>query len=170
MEKQRKLTELGEGRRAKKYKDSEGYWTIGVGHLIDPRKGGSLPPAIEEELRRRDIDIWDDEPMPEDLIDKLFERDLALHSTLIVQLNPWIVNLDEVRQAVMIDMCFNLGPEPFDHDGFKDWPVFLGQVQRGEYAAAAANMLSTRWAKQVGVRARRLADMMNRGEWPKEIA
>jgi len=66
-------------------------------------------------------------------------------------------------------MAFNLGPEPFDHDGIKDWPMFLKQVETGRYAEAAANMRSTLWAKQVGKRAERLASMMESGKWPSDV-
>lgn len=40
-----------EGRRNKTYKDHLGYETIGVGHLIDKRKEGSLPEWASETLR-----------------------------------------------------------------------------------------------------------------------
>lgn len=30
------------------YQDSLGYWTIGVGFLIDGRKGGRLPDAVRD--------------------------------------------------------------------------------------------------------------------------
>ena len=157
---------LHEGLRRCKYRDSESYWTIGVGHLIDPRKGGKLPPHIAKMLAARDIDIWDDDPMPDDVIFLLLDHDIAEHRAILEKLQPWVTKLDSVRRAVLDDMVFNLGPEPFDHDGFKDWPVFLGQVARGEYIAAANNMLTTTWAKQVGSRADRLAEMMKSGKWP----
>lgn len=162
----RDLLILDEARKAKKYRDSEGYWTIAVGRLIDPRKGGGLPRFIEEALIHRGIDIWADEPMPEDLIDLLLDHDIKEHTELLEDLQPWTVTLDEVRHAVMVDMCFNLGPEPFDHDGFKDWPMFIEQVRTGQYEKAAANMLSTLWARQVKTRATRLAEMMKSGKWP----
>lgn len=162
----RDLLVLDEGRRAKKYRDSLGFWTIAVGHLIDPRKGGGLPWPISDELMRRGIDIWADEAMPEDLIDALLDYDIREHTKLIEGCQPWVAQLDEVRHALMVDMCFNLGPEPFDHDGFKDWPMFIEQVRYGKYEKAAANMLSTTWAKQVGKRATRLAQMMSTGQWP----
>lgn len=139
------LVELHEGRRSRMYRDSLGYWTIGVGHLIDPAKGGGLPAPIVTALR--DFDINESR-------------------TALVRSLSWFPRLSEVRQAVLIDMCFNLGPEPFDNDGFKDWPIFLGQVERGEYAAAARNMLSTKWASQVGARATRLATMLETNAWP----
>jgi lysozyme len=161
-----KLIEFHEGRKARKYRDSEGYWTIGVGHLIDPRKGGGLPKFIADELKARGIYIWKDEPMPNDLIDKLRDYDIEDHAEILRVLQPWVADLDPVRQAVMDDMVFNLGPEPFDHDGFKDWPIFISQVKHGEYKAAAENMSKTLWAKQVKSRAVRLSGMMVTGQWP----
>lgn len=143
----RDLLTLHEDRVPYAYQDSLGFWTIGVGHLIDKRKGGSLPPHI---------------------IDALLTWDIAEHQNALRALNPWISKLDEVRQTVMDDMTFNLGTEPFDHDGFEDWPMFLKQVETGQYAAAAANMRSTLWHTQVGKRAERLAKMMEQGKWPTE--
>lgn len=141
----RGLLSLHEGRIPYAYPDSLGYLTIGVGHLIDKRKGGKLPERI---------------------IDLLLDHDIEEHSGLLLKYQPWVAQMDPVRQAVLYDMTFNLGVEPFDGDGFKDWPMFVRQVQTGQWAAAAANMRSTLWAKQVGVRAVRLAKMMETGMWP----
>jgi len=162
----RALLSLHEGRRAKKYKDSLGFWTIGVGHLIDPRKGGGLPRFIEEALIHRGLNIWDSDPMPEDLIDALLDYDIELHVRELESVQPWVRDLSPVRHAVMGDMCFNLGLEPFDHDGFKDWPMFCEQMRTGQWEKASANMLSTRWATQVGQRAVRLAKMVREDAWP----
>lgn len=141
----RALIALHEGRVPHAYQDSLGYWTIGVGHLIDKRKGGRLPDAI---------------------IDALFDYDLAEKRRELSAARPWVAGLSDVRQAVLLDMAFNLGIEPFDGDGFKDWPMFIEQVKRGDYAAAAANMRSTLWASQVKQRAIRLAEMMETNQWP----
>lgn len=160
---------LDEGRKAKKYTDSEGYWTIGVGHLIDNRKGGSLPLFIVQELDRRGIDIYArNDALPEDLIDKLLDYDIALHVGELEVVQPWVKTLDAVRHAAISDMCFNLGIEPFDHDGFKDWPMFIEQMRTCQWGQASANMLSTRWATQVGKRAQRLAKMVRSGVWPDD--
>ena len=147
-ERLKRLLTLHEGRVPHAYADSLGYLTIGIGHLIDKRKGGKLPDHI---------------------IDGLFHHDLKEHRDAMFRVNPWAAKLDEVRQAVLIDMTFNMGTEPFDDDGFKDWPIFEKQVQTGQYAAAAKNMRSTLWYSQVKSRAERLAHMMETGEWPKEI-
>lgn len=143
----RNLLILHEGYSEKMYKDSLGFWTVGVGHLIDPAKGGSLPPHIVQALL-----TWD----------------IAEHQNQLTAAQPWVRTLDEVRQTVMDDMTFNLGIEPFDHDGFKDWPIFIEQVRTGQYAAAAANMRSTVWYGQVKQRGVRLAKMMEWGKWPTD--
>ena len=141
----RALLTLHEGCVPHAYQDSLGYWTIGIGHLIDKRKGGRLP---------------------DEIIVSLFEYDLR---QVCKTLPEWAWRLDEVRLAVLIDMSFNLGPEPFNENGFKDWPKFVAQVKDGRYAEAAANMRSTLWAKQVKVRADRLATMMESGKWPADL-
>lgn len=71
----------------------------------------------------------------------------------------WWDRLDTVRRQVLVNMCFNLG-----------WPRLRGfvrtlsAIRRGDYAAAAAGMRDSLWAKQVGARAERLARMMETGK------
>lgn len=151
----RALLSLHEGRKNVPYLDSEQLWTAGVGHLIDRRRGGTLHAS------------WRAFPLTELEIDIALDDDIDSHSKALIAVQPWVVNLDAVRKAVMFDMTFNLGVEPFDHDGFKDWPMFVEQVRTGQWVAAAANMRKTTWAGQVGARAVRLAKMMEDGKWPE---
>jgi len=136
----RALLELDEGRIPWAYADSLGYLTIGVGHLVDKRKGGKLPPAI---------------------IDALLDHDIEDAKNACRRLFPNFDNIGEVRQAVLISMAFNLGEA-----GLAKWPIFIGQITRHEFVKAAANMRGTLWATQVKARAARLARMMEIGEWP----
>ena len=46
---------LEEGEVLHAYQDSLGWWTIGVGHLIDGRKGGAIPPEISDALLEWDL-------------------------------------------------------------------------------------------------------------------
>lgn len=133
-----------EGRKPYAYPDSLGFLTIGVGHLIDARRGGRLPDSI---------------------IDALLDYDIRETTETLFRDQPWVAQLDPARQGVLINMAFNLGLEPFDNDGNKDWPNFLAQVKRGDYETAASNMLGTLWAQQVGMRAARLAKQLRTGEW-----
>lgn len=126
--------DLHEGRRRKPYTDTVGKLTIGVGHNLSDRG-----------LSDRVIDII----LHEDIEDHWYELVTAL---------PWVKGLDDVRQRVLLDMAFNLGiPKLL---GFKNT---LAAVERGDYEAAKAGMLNSKWATQVGHRAIRLAEMMESG-------
>ena len=73
---------------------------------------------------------------------------------------PWWRSLDEVRQAVLQNMAFNLGI-----GGLLGFKKFLSALQNGVYTTAAAEMLDSRWADQVGPRAIELSEMVKFGEW-----
>lgn len=143
MSKLRKMLSLHEGRIPHAYKDSMGFWTIGVGHLIDKSKGGRLP---------------------EHIIDALLDYDIEAHSKPLLDAIPWVAELDEVRQAVLFDMAFNLGVP-----GLLKWKNTLAMIQKGQYANAADAMAGSLWARQVKSRAVRLVKMMRTGEWPSEL-
>ena len=49
------MLEAEEGRKRSAYQDHLGYWTIGVGRLIDRRKGGGLSPDEIDYLLTNDI-------------------------------------------------------------------------------------------------------------------
>jgi lysozyme len=82
---EKRILSVHEARVPHAYQDSLGYWTIGVGHLIDKAKGGRLPEFI---------------------IDLLLEYDIEEHRK---RLPDWVHQLDAVRRYVLLDMTFNLG-------------------------------------------------------------
>lgn len=132
--------ERDEGRVAYAYPDSLGYLTIGVGHLIDKRKGGSLPPAI---------------------IDALLSYDAGEKMAQLDEAFPWWKDLDDVRRRVLVNMAFNLGIE-----GLAEFKNTLAAIQAGQWSAAASGMRSSLWARQVGARAERLAIAIETGVMP----
>jgi lysozyme len=71
---------------------------------------------------------------------------------------PWWRKLDEARQRVLMNMCFNLGIKRLL--GFKH---MLGAAQAAQWDTAVAEMKSSLWFKQVGVRGDRLIDAMATG-------
>ena len=71
--------------------------------------------------------------------------------------NVWD-QLSSPRQAVLINMTFNLGRTRLA--AFKN---FLAALRAADYDTAADEMLDSRWARQVGGRATRLSDAMRRG-------
>ncbi|TXC73977.1 hypothetical protein FSZ31_04445 [Sphingorhabdus soli] len=153
-----------EGVRHEAYKDHLGYWTIGVGRLIDERKGGRITPAEQEKLlannpgrRGQAVRQWvltDSEVnmlLANDIADKI--KDLETNSGLK---RAWAkVQGNTPRMVALTSMCFQLGAAGLA--GFKNT---LGMVADGRFADAANNMLASKWAKQTPARANRIAEMM----------
>src|SRR4030042_478069 len=128
------LLKKHEGIRLKPYLDTVGKLTIGVGRNLD------------------DVGISKDEA--EMMLSNDIDRsiyDLNRHL-------PWWINLDETRQMVLIDMCFNLGISRLL--GFENT---LKSIASGEYEIASQQMLQSKWAGQVGNRAKKLSQMMKEG-------
>lgn len=128
-----------EGRKGHAYPDSRGYLTIGVGHLVDERLGGSLAPEV---------------------IDLQLTLDLQEKARQVLHFLPWSSFLDEARLGVLINMCFNLGIE-----GLLGFPKMLKAMQAGEWSLAAFELADPNYVAQVGDRARRLAKQLLTGEW-----
>lgn len=71
---------------------------------------------------------------------------------------PFFASLNEARQAVIVDMVFNLGLPRFGM--FKK---MIAAIERELWHVAANEMLNSRWARQVGKRANTLSEMMRLG-------
>lgn len=125
-----------EGVRLKVYKDSVGVLTIGVGRNLED-KGLSL---AEAEL--------------------MLDNDITEFTAAVLAALPWTARLDEVRRAALINLAFNLGVR-----GLLGFQKALVAIEAGDWFTAAAHMMDSRWAKQVGIRAERLAEQMRSGEW-----
>lgn len=122
-----------EGLRLKVYMDTAGVPTIGVGRNL------------------RDKGITKDEAL------KMLQDDIADVLVALPSLAGWY-RLDHVRQLVLADMAFNLGVH-----GLLEFKDMLSAVWHGDWEAATQEMLTSRWAHQVGRRAHRLAEMMRTG-------
>jgi lysozyme len=128
-----------EGAESCAYQDSLGFWTIGVGRLIDSRKGGGLS---------------------NDEINYLLDNDIKAKTREVLLALPWMPRLSDPRQAVLIGMAFQMGI-----GGLLKFKRTLGSIEDGQYGEAAVEMLDSAWAKQTPARAQRLAKQMETGEW-----
>lgn len=139
LERLREQLRRDEGEKLHAYQDHLGYWTIGVGRLIDPRKGGRITKAESDMLLSNDI------------AEKHAEVDRAL---------PWFRDLCDARQGVLLNMAFQLGTA-----GLLKFERTLEAIRAGDYETAAQFMLQSLWAKQTPARAQRLAEQMRTGQW-----
>jgi lysozyme len=139
-----------EGERLTSYIDTEGYWTIGVGHLIDPKRGADPTPF--------GVDLRNGGTITREQSDTLLSRDIVLKMSGLDANIPWWRDLSEVRQRVILNMAFNLGVM-----GLMMFKIMLAAIKAGDYKKAGAQMLASKWASQVKGRADRLAAMMVNG-------
>jgi lysozyme len=70
-----------------------------------------------------------------------------------------ISSLNTARQNVIINMAYNLGIL-----GVMNFKKMWQAIYAGDFDGASTEMLSSKWAKQVGNRAVELADIMRKGE------
>ena len=125
-----------EGKRAQPYLDTLGHWTVGYGHNLEAR------------------------PLSDAAMQQILDDDMADAEADCRRL-PWFDGLDDVRQAVIVNMAFNLGLA-----GLAGFRKMINALIAGRYDEAADEMLDSRYARQVGARAQRLAEQMRTGEWP----
>jgi lysozyme len=133
-----------EGVRLQKYRDSRGFWTIGVGHNLD---ANPLPFDVSAGITLA-------------LATQILDDDIARTSAQLFADLPWLATLDLVRQGIFGNMSFNMGVGgvlEFHHD--------LADTQAGNYIQAAADMKASAWYAQVGPRAQRLVQQMLTGQW-----
>lgn len=117
-----------------------GFETIGVGRNISENNG---------------LGLSDDE------IDYLLQNDIKRCKQELIALS-WFVDLDEVRQDAIVNLCFNLGLTRLM--GFK---LAMAAMADGDYEKAADEFYDSRWAKQVGSRADDVCHMIRTGQYPE---
>jgi lysozyme len=131
---------MDEGLRLKPYRDTVGKLTLGIGRNLD------------------DVGISAAEAY------MLLDNDIDRAVKGLVTRFPWVMNLDEVRQNVLVNLTFNMGLARLSK-----FVNTLAAVERGDYGAAADGLVASKWYRQVQLsRSYRLVQMMRTGEWPRE--
>lgn len=122
------------GKPCKTGDNLKGLLTIGYGRNL---MGRGLSQEESEYLLKNDLkEVYDD----------------------LVKTYPWFLKLTPNRQVVMIDLRFNMGAAKLAE--FKNTLAFIAT---GDYDNAAKNLLLSAYAKQVGKRALRNAEMLRNG-------
>lgn len=128
--------ERHEGFRDKAYQDSEGIWTIGYGTNLQVLK-------IDEQLARR------------------LMLDSVEDAASAARRFPEYHRMDtDARRNVFIEMVYNMGPSRVAR-----FQKMLLAIREKDFDRAATEMLDSKWARQVGVRATRLSELMRHGHY-----
>ena len=129
-----------EGFRSTVYTCTAGKLTIGIGRCIDISVAGSgITQAEAEYLLRQDIN-----------------RFTSMTRGLIVTFD----SLDDVRQETLVELCFNMGPA-----NLGKFTRMLAAIDVKDWDTAAAELLDSRYAAQVGQRAITLANQLRIGSY-----
>jgi lysozyme len=131
-----------EGIRKMPYRDTTGHLTVGIGFNLS---ANPLPNSFTF-------------PLDDDEVEILYERSVK---EVIGALNlylPWWTKMDEVRQRVLVNMCFNLGIYKL-----LNFVTTLKYMRLAQYDKAAQAMENSVWYTQVKGRAVRLCEAMRTG-------
>lgn len=131
----REQLQRDEGLKLKPYLDTVGKLTIGYGRNLDD-VGISL---AEAEL--------------------MLDHDMSRAAAAVLARIPWAHTLDEVRFAVLVNMAFaGIGT-------LLTFKKMLAAMERRDWSTAAKELLDSKYRRQVGMRAERLAKQLETGEW-----
>lgn len=141
LDKLREEIALDEGVKLEIYLDHLGLPTCGIGHLI----------REEDEEYGEPVGT----PITEERMSDLFEMDIQIVLADCEELYSDFYELPEEAQRIIANMMFNMGrPRLSQFKGMKR------EVDARDWEAAAAEMLDSRWARQVPNRANRLIERM----------
>lgn len=135
-----------EGRRQFAYDDASGK-TIGEGSFVR----GLPTVGVGRNLYGKGLS--------EDEIDYLLDNDItdAMRDASTL---PAFAKLDPVRQAVLVELVFNMGLARV-----KEFKKFLNFANEGRWAHAAEELKDSLWYRQVKSRADTLIEQFKTGQW-----
>jgi lysozyme len=120
----------------KPYRDSVGKLTIGVGRNLDDHGISEIEAMI------------------------MLDNDIRDATRDVYHTWSWSQSLTEPRQAVMIMLTFNMGVEKL-----ATFTKMLSALRRGDYDAAAQELLDSAYHREVPARSTRLAAQLRSGAW-----
>ena len=129
--------ELDEGFRSSVYQDSLGYFTIGIGRMVDKRLGGGISLAEARFLLSNDIE----------------EKDREVGDLL---------SFDPIRRAALLNMYFQMGK-----GRVMQFKQMMEAIGRKDWEAAARAGLDSKWARQTPARAKRVMEQLRTGKWQR---
>jgi lysozyme len=128
---------VSEGLRLKPYTDTVGKLSIGIGRNLT-------------DVGISALEAYD-----------LCNHDIDRACDALVKRYPWVVEQDVVRQVVLVELMFNMGPK-----GLGSFVNTLRAFKRKDYPAAAEGLRQSKWYRQVQAsRSSRIIQMVLTGDW-----
>lgn len=132
------------------YQDTRGYWTIGIGHLIDARKVGGAAPYSSRWKKGISVDT----------AKAIFSQDVQMkYNELLASAYKDTFRKQALpRQVALLSMAFQMGVS-----GVCRFRTMWRALEMGWYDKAADAALDSLWAKQTPARAQRTAQILRTG-------
>jgi lysozyme len=125
---------IDEGLKLKPYRCSADKLTIGVGRNIEEV-------GISEEEARY-----------------LLKNDIEMVTAQCLAEFPWFILLSDARKEAIVNLVFNMGLSTF-----KKFKKTIGYIEQGLFELAGSELLDSNYARQVGDRSVRVANMLANG-------
>ena len=152
-----------EGNKLKAYKDTLGLWSIGVGRNLDRRNSDGTQGITSKETQvlkiTRDSCLL--KGITQAQCDRLLDNDIKAVMAELDHALPWWRSLDPVRQRVMLNLGF-MGVGNASH-GLLSFHNTLEAIRTHRWEDAAHGLETSQYARQVGARATRLANLLRLG-------
>lgn len=153
------MLRIDEGLKLELYKDTEGFWTIGIGQLITKNPSKDVARAELDKLMGRVCNGRITRVEAETLFNRSVEKARA-GVMRNAKLKPVYDSLDEVRRCALINMVFQMGEA-----GVAGFTNSLRLLQQKKWDEAAVNLAQSRWYKQTPNRAKRVISTFKTGNW-----
>lgn len=142
---------LHEGFKLKPYRCTAGKLTIGVGRNLEDN-----PLTTAESKACGDYQNG----ITKNAAIMLLKNDIERFESQLSKNISFYPYLDDERQYALLDMCFNLGLK-----GLLKFRKMLGCMEIKDYSGAARECLNSKYAYDVGKRAKRIAKLIKTGVW-----
>ncbi|SMQ91082.1 Phage-related lysozyme (muraminidase) [Raoultella ornithinolytica] len=147
-----------EGENLKLYKDTEGFWTIGIGHLVtkDPSKEKAIS-ILDKDLSRITSGF-----ISKSESERLFAQDTskALRGIEQSSLSSIYIGMNGPHRAALCNLVFQLGLT-----GVLGFRKMVRYLELKQYAEAANEELNSKWAHQTPNRAHRVTETIRNGNF-----
>lgn len=153
------MLRIDEGLKFEIYKDTEGFYTIGIGHLITKNPSLAVARAELDKLMGRACNGR----ITKEEAEKLFNQDVDAATRGILRnakLKPVYDSLDAVRRCALINMVFQMG-----ETGVAGFTNSLRMLQQKRWEEAAVNLAQSKWYRQTTNRAKRVIATFKTGTW-----
>lgn len=91
---------------------------------------------------------------------KLLDEDISAAKLAVARELPWTLGLSEIKQEVLVEMCFQMGI-----NGLLQFKNMLSCARDGDDSGVVKSMLASKWHTQTPARCEELANLwINQGE------